>query len=143
MARSQICRDVDPPIPLCEPVLGGRELEYITRCIDTGWVSSNGEFVVRMEDRLSKSPGLGTRSPATPARRPSISPCCSRGHRRRRGDRATVTFIATANVVRYVGALPVSRTATSTVTWIQAQCGAFSNKSAWWGRRYDQQQDRP
>lgn len=108
MARSQICRDVDPPIPLCEPVLGGRELEYITRCIDTGWVSSNGEFVVRMEDRLSEI--TGTR----------YAVACNSGTSALHislllsgvtaGDEVivpTVTFIATANVVRYVGALPV------------------------------------
>ena len=26
-------------IPLSEPSLGGRELEYITRCLDTRWIS--------------------------------------------------------------------------------------------------------
>jgi perosamine synthetase len=32
-------------IPVNEPALGGRELEYVTKCVRSGWVSSTGRFI--------------------------------------------------------------------------------------------------
>ena len=36
-------------IPVNEPLLPGRELEYITDCIKTGWISSAGKYIERFE----------------------------------------------------------------------------------------------
>lgn len=36
-------------IPVNEPVLGSRELEYVRECIETGWISSAGRFIERFE----------------------------------------------------------------------------------------------
>jgi len=36
-------------IPVNEPLLGGRELEYVTECIETGWISSSGRFIGEFE----------------------------------------------------------------------------------------------
>ena len=36
-------------IPVCEPLLDGNEREYVNKCLDTGWISSGGEFVDRFE----------------------------------------------------------------------------------------------
>jgi perosamine synthetase len=36
-------------IPVSEPLLGERELEYVTACVRSGWISSGGEFVDRFE----------------------------------------------------------------------------------------------
>jgi perosamine synthetase len=36
-------------IPVNEPALAGRELEYVTECIETGWVSSSGRFIGEFE----------------------------------------------------------------------------------------------
>lgn len=36
-------------IPVNEPVLQGREVEYLTECVRTGWISSDGPFVKRFE----------------------------------------------------------------------------------------------
>ena len=36
-------------IPVNEPVLGERELEYVTECIRTRWVSSAGRFIEEFE----------------------------------------------------------------------------------------------
>ncbi len=36
-------------IPVNEPVLGERELEYISECVRTGWVSSAGRFIEAFE----------------------------------------------------------------------------------------------
>lgn len=36
-------------IPVNEPVLGEKELEYATQCIRTGWISSAGSFIEQFE----------------------------------------------------------------------------------------------
>lgn len=36
-------------IPVNEPLLGGRELEYVSECIRTGWISSAGRFIEAFE----------------------------------------------------------------------------------------------
>jgi perosamine synthetase len=36
-------------IPVNEPLLGKRELEYVTECVETGWVSSAGRFIEEFE----------------------------------------------------------------------------------------------
>src|SRR5919197_1823565 len=38
-------------IPVNEPVIGERELEYVTECLRTGWVSSAGRFISEFEDQ--------------------------------------------------------------------------------------------
>jgi len=38
-------------IPVNEPRLGDRELEYISECVRTGWVSSGGRFINEFEER--------------------------------------------------------------------------------------------
>lgn len=37
-------------IPVNEPLLGPREMEYITECIRTGWISSTGRFIDAFEE---------------------------------------------------------------------------------------------
>lgn len=41
-------------IPVNEPLLDGNEKKYLNECIDTGWISSEGPFVKRLEDGFSK-----------------------------------------------------------------------------------------
>ena len=48
-------------IPLSEPALQGRELEYVTDCLRSGWISSNGEYVVRFEEALADYVGVRAR----------------------------------------------------------------------------------
>ena len=36
-------------IPVNTPLLSGNELKYVTECIETGWISSEGSFVTRFE----------------------------------------------------------------------------------------------
>ena len=38
-------------IPVNEPLLDGRELEYVSECVRTGWVSSAGRFIEEFESR--------------------------------------------------------------------------------------------
>ena len=41
-------------IPVNEPLLGGRELEYVSECVRTGWVSSAGRFITEFEQEWAK-----------------------------------------------------------------------------------------
>ena len=38
-------------IPVNEPLLGSRELEYVSECVRTGWVSSAGRFIEEFEQK--------------------------------------------------------------------------------------------
>jgi len=38
-------------IPVNEPLLGERELEYVSECVRTGWISSAGRFIEEFEDK--------------------------------------------------------------------------------------------
>jgi perosamine synthetase len=41
-------------IPVNEPHLGERELEYVSECVRTGWVSSSGKFITEFENRWAE-----------------------------------------------------------------------------------------
>ena len=45
---------MDKFIPVNEPLIGNREKELINECLDTGWISSEGPFVEKFENSLSK-----------------------------------------------------------------------------------------
>jgi perosamine synthetase len=49
-------------IPVNEPLLDGNEKRYLTECIDTGWISSEGPFVHKLErefaQRLGRKHGI-------------------------------------------------------------------------------------
>jgi perosamine synthetase len=38
--------------PVLEPLLGGNELEYVTDCIKTNWISSQGKYVTQFENAV-------------------------------------------------------------------------------------------
>jgi perosamine synthetase len=40
-------------IPVCEPLLNGNELAYVTDCINTGWISSSGKYVKAFEEQFA------------------------------------------------------------------------------------------
>ena len=40
-------------VPVNEPLLKGNELTYLRECIETGWISSQGPFVSRLEEELA------------------------------------------------------------------------------------------
>ena len=45
---------MDKFIPVNEPLIGKREKDLINECLDTGWISSEGPFVEKFENTLSK-----------------------------------------------------------------------------------------
>lgn len=95
-------------IPVAEPLLGGKELEYVTDCIKSGWVSSLGEYVRVFENRFADYCGVqhgvatfnGTVALHLLAVTLKLGP----------GDEVimpSLTYVATANAIRYTGATPV------------------------------------
>jgi perosamine synthetase len=107
-------RKVDPEperrsfIPVAEPAIGEREAELVAEVVRSGWVSSIGEYVTRFEDELASRCGVaqaiatsnGTTALHLALAVAGIGP----------GDEVIVpslTFVATAAAVHYVGATPV------------------------------------
>jgi perosamine synthetase len=95
-------------IPVAEPSLDEKELMYVTECVLSGWVSSAGSFVSRFEKLYGEFCGtnyaIATSSGTTALHLALLALQVGPG------DEVilpTLTFIATANAVRYTGALPV------------------------------------
>ena len=44
-------------IPVNEPLLAGIEKEYVLECLESGWISSEGMFVNRIEEHAAKAFG--------------------------------------------------------------------------------------
>ena len=40
--------------PLAQPYLGGNEIKYLTHCINTNWISSQGKFLYKFEKKFQK-----------------------------------------------------------------------------------------
>ena len=97
-----------PVIPLSVPTLGGREWEYIKECLDTNWVSSVGPFVDRFEQDVAARVDAGFAVAAVSGTAALHIALLVAGVREE--DEVVIpnlTFVATANAVRYCGAHPV------------------------------------
>lgn len=95
-------------IMVAEPTLGGNERKYVLDCLDTNWISSNGKYIGMLESAFAEFCGSrhaiacnnGTTSLHLALVAMGLEP----------GDEViipTVTYIATANCVRYCHATPV------------------------------------
>lgn len=104
-------------LPVASPAFSGNELRYVTECVLTNWISSRGRFVTEFERIFAKFCGVKhgiTVSNGTVALHlalvlAGIGP----------GDEVivpTLTFVATANAVRYTGATPIFADS-NPVTW--------------------------
>ena len=95
-------------IPLSEPAIIGNEWKYIKECLDTGWVSSVGSYVNRFEKMVAEYVGCKYGIAVvngTSALHLSLLVCDVKSD-----DEVivpTLTFVASANVVKYCGAEPV------------------------------------
>lgn len=95
------------PVPLHAPQFQGHEWDYLKQCLDSTFVSSVGPFVDRFEAELATYTGAkyavavvnGTAALHIALLMAGVQP----------GDEVLVpalTFVATANAVRYCGAIP-------------------------------------
>ena len=48
---------VNKIIPVNTPLLDGNEKKYLTQCIETGWISSEGPFITEFEEKFAKKMG--------------------------------------------------------------------------------------
>jgi perosamine synthetase len=95
-------------IPVAEPLLGKEELSNVTKAVESGWISSKGEFIEQFEEEFAKYCGVKygiATSNGTSALHLAL---VSLGIGPRDAVLVpTLTFVASANVVIYTGAKPV------------------------------------
>src|SRR5437899_3150969 len=92
-------------IPVCAPILGGREIEYLTRCIQSTWISSQGPFVGEFEDKFAQFCGtrfgVTTNSGTTALHLALVALGIGKGSE---VILPTFTMIASINAIEYTGA---------------------------------------
>jgi len=95
-------------IPVCSPEIGEKEVEYVAKCVRSGWISSIGEYVTTFEKKFAGycgcKFGVATNS-GTTALHLALATLDVK-----EGDEViipTFTMIATPNAVTYTGAKPV------------------------------------
>jgi perosamine synthetase len=96
------------PIPLCAPEIAGAEWDYVKECLDTSWVSSAGPFVSRFEREFAAkvgSPHAVAVGNGTAALHLALQ--VAGVGQDDEVPMPSLTFIAPANTVRYLGAWPV------------------------------------
>lgn len=94
-------------VPLHEPEFAGNEAAYVADCIETGWVSSVGAYVDRIERDLAEF--CGTRHAVAVVNGTAALHVSLLLAGVERGDEVlmpALTFIATANAASYAGGVP-------------------------------------
>jgi perosamine synthetase len=95
-------------IPVARPDLSGNEERYVVDAIRSSWISSSGPYLKRFETEFSEL--AGARAAVAVCNGTVALHLALLGLGVRPGDEVLVpslTYIATANAVRYVGAEPV------------------------------------
>jgi perosamine synthetase len=95
-------------ISVAEPKLAGNERKYVLDCLDTTWISSNGKYIGAFEEAFASFCGVKHAIAANNGTTALHLALVALGLEP--GDEViipTVTYIATANAVRYCGATPV------------------------------------
>lgn len=97
----------DGTLALHEPEFQGHEWDYVKECLDTGWVSSVGSYVDRFEKDLAEFTGTAC-AIATSNGTSALHICLLLAGVQANDEvlMPTLTFIATANAVSYIGAVP-------------------------------------
>lgn len=103
----QVLPRIAGPYALHEPRIGGSAWDYVRDCLDTGWVSSAGAWVDRFEAMLCEFTGC-SHAIATVNGTAALHTCLLLAGIRPDDEVLvpSLTFVATANTVRYCGAEP-------------------------------------
>jgi len=95
-------------IPVCEPLLDGKEREYVLDAIESGWISSSGKYIAAFENKFAEycgvKHGIAVCNGTTALHLGLVA--LGIGH----GDEVLVpnfTMIASAFAVCYTGAVPI------------------------------------
>ncbi|MEC1178879.1 LegC family aminotransferase [Metasolibacillus meyeri] len=94
-------------VALHEPTFNEKEIEYITDCVKTGWVSSVGSYVTRFEEELAKF--VGVKRAVAVVNGTAALQIALKVVGVQVNDEVLIpslTFIATANAVSYLQAIP-------------------------------------
>lgn len=94
--------------PIMQPLLNGNELAYLSDCIRTGWISSQGAYVKRFEKEFAEF--CGARYPLAVSNGTVALHLALEALGIKEGDEVIVpdlTFAASVNAVIYTGATPV------------------------------------
>lgn len=95
-------------IPVAQPTMVGNEKKYVLDCLDTNWISSNGKYIGAFEEAFANFCGVKHAIAANNGTTALHLALVAMGLQP--GEEVivpTVTYIATANAVRYCGAKPV------------------------------------
>lgn len=95
-------------IPVCEPLLLGNELKYVSDAVSKGWISSSGSAVGEFERKFAEH--LGVRHAVTVSSGTAALHLALLAAGIGEGDEVivpTFTMIASAAAVCYTGAMPV------------------------------------
>lgn len=106
-ALRRVLGDATQPLALHEPEFAGREWDYVRECLDTGWVSSVGSYVDRIERDIASF--TGCKHAIATSNGTSALHACLLLAGVDAGDEVlvpTLTFVATANAVSYIRAVP-------------------------------------
>ena len=104
-------------IPVYQPWINGKEREYVNDCIDSSWISSKGEYISRFESAFSVA--VGVKYSETVSNGTVALHLCMLALGIGPGDEVlvpTLTYIASVNAIKYVGATPVFVDA-DPITW--------------------------
>ena len=95
-------------IPLSVPFLDGNEWKYVKNCLDTGWISSSGDYVNKFEQKIAEYVGS------------KYAVACMNGTSALHISQLVlginnsdyvivpnITFVATLNSIKYCGASPI------------------------------------
>ena len=117
-AVDAVLGDAARPVELHEPRFGARERELVLDCIDTNWVSSAGKYVTRFEEMVAAA--TGSRHAVAIVNGTAALHAALVLEGVEQNDEVllpSITFVATANAVRYCGARPVFADVVSLNDW--------------------------
>lgn len=95
-------------IPLSVPNIAGNEWKYVKECLDTGWISSVGSYVTKFEQMVADF--VGARYGVAAVNGTAALHIALLLSGVKQGDYVilpNLTFVASANSIRYIGAEPL------------------------------------